>query len=751
MYRKLAWFSLVVFSAIPSASVAQERAGGPMKAGVHAAAAQNAARKPRPRIGVALEGGGALGLAHIGVLQWFEENHIPVDYVAGTSMGSLVGGLYATGQSPAEMQQLVTGIDWPFIIGGWTPYQDLSFRRKEDDRAFPNDLALGLRGGRLTIPSGLNAGQQISLIIDRETLPYSAVKSFDDLPIPFRCVSTELVSGKPHVFKTGPVGEAMRSSMSLPGVFAPVRDGDRLYVDGALVDNLPSDLVRQMGPDIVIAVHLQVSPVTADEITSAFGVLGRSVSVGIANTELRGMEAADIVVKVDVQKFSSLDYGKAAPLIQQGLQAAQEKATVLAPYALDDAAWAEYMAGRNSRKKAAAGVPQFVKVRGAAPDATRKLEKFLRPLAGKPIEAESLDTYLTRLTGFGVYDSTAYALTQDENGQLGLVVTVHEKTHAPPILNVGFQIDGAQPDNVTYTMGGRITFMDIVGYRSEWRTDFSFGNTYALSSELYKRFNDHTKFFISPYFEASNAGTKIYSHNDPEAVYRLESAQVGLDVGYSFSRFTEVQAGYEVGYEKARLQLGTPQFASISGRDGAARFRFLTDHTDDPVIPRRGFLGRLDFHWFDTSPLAPNAFPVANLKTEFFVPVSKPGSLFLFAQGGSTFGYQQTGIPQFFLGGTQGLLAYGLNEFRGDQYYLFRAGYLHRLFYLPPFVGKAVYAVAMGEAGKMYMPTQTQPSRQPTDGAAGVILQTAIGPLFLGGAVGDTGHAKWFFSLGRIF
>ena len=268
--------------------------------------AQNGPAAPkRLTIGVALEGGGALGLAHIGVLRWFEQHHIPIDYLAGNSMGGLVGGMYATGKSPDELERLVKGMDWPFLLGGETPYQELSFRRKEDARAVQNDLVMGFKHG-MTLPSGLSAGHQISLVFDRETLAYSSVKSFDDLPIPFRCVSTELISGKPHVFDNGPIGLAMRSTMSLPGIFSPVHEGDRMYVDGALVDNLPTDLVRQMGPDVVIAIHLQVSPATADEIQSLFSVLGRSITVGsTANTELRGMELADIVVKVDVQKFTS--------------------------------------------------------------------------------------------------------------------------------------------------------------------------------------------------------------------------------------------------------------------------------------------------------------------------------------------------------------------------------------------------------------------------------------------------------------
>jgi len=701
----------------------------------------------RLTIGVALEGGGALGLAHIGVLRWFEQHRIPIDYLSGNSMGALVGGMYATGKSPDELEVLVKHIDWPLVIGGETPYQDLSFRRKEDARAIQNDLEVGFKH-RMTLPSGLSSGHQISLIIDRETLAYSTVKSFDDLPIPFRCVSTELISERAHVFSTGPIGFAMRSSMSLPGIFAPMRDGDRIYVDGALVDNLPTDLVREMGPDVVIAIHLQVAPATANEIQSMFSVLGQSITVGTANTELRGMEAADIVVKVDVRKFTSLEFDKAEALIQQGMEAAEEKSKILLPYALDQSAWNEYVAKRDARKRGAVGIPQFVKVEGTTPDAEQKIQKFLQPFVGKPIDTPKLDAYLTRLTGVGRFDTASYGLTQNA-GEVGLLITVHEKNYAPPVLQPALAVNGTEPDNVTFTMGGRLTFLDIAGYGSELRTDFSFGNTYGISTEFYKRFSQTSRWFFAPRVGASDSAQWIFSHTNPQADYRIRQAEFGTDLGYAVSRFSEVRAGYEIGYLNANLKLGAPLFQSVKGQVGASRFRFVTEHRDDPIIPREGYFGELIFHWVDTSPGAPSAFPNLELKAEFFKPVSPASSVFVMAQGGSTIGYDNTGIPQYFLGGTAGLFAYGQNEVRGDQYYLFRAGYLHRLFTLPPFIGSGVYAATLYEVGKMFNAPGV--SKLPNDGAAGVIMRTALGPLFLGGSVGDAGHATWFFALGRVF
>ena len=703
--------------------------------------------KPRLKIGVALEGGGALGLAHIGVLQWFEDHHIPIDYLAGTSMGGLVGGLYATGRNPQQLREVVEAQNWDVILGGGIPYQDLSFRRKEDQVAFPNSILLGLRQG-LVLPGGLNAGQQISLLIDRETLAYSGVQSFDDLPIPFRCVATDLVTGKQAVFKDGSLSRAMRATMAIPGLFSPIRDGEHVYVDGGLVGNLPTDVVRDMGADIVIGVHLQTSPSEAGKIQSLFSILGRSIDVVVAGNEIRGLAGADLVVRVDLQDFSSLEYTKSKEIIGRGTEAAAQKSRLLETYALDDVAWAQYTERRKAHQKSDIPVPQFVKVQGTSPVAEENIGRFLRSQAGKPIDTNQLEGLLTRLTGVGRYDTAGYQIAQ-QNGQDGLLVTMHEKVYAPPTLQLGFEVDGSESSDVDFTLATRLTFLDVAGYRSEWRTDFIFGNTYGVESELYRPFSPASKWFFSPRAGASSSAFKIYRKSDPLAEYRLNGARIGGDIGYGFSRFSEVRFGYEVGTLDARLRLGTPEFSSLSGRTGASRFRWLYDHTDDPVIPRSGVNAESNFRWYDTSPGQTNSFPVADARIGYFKPITRPASLFVVGEGGTTFGSSSNGYPQFFLGGSNRLSAYGTNELFGDQFYFFRAGYLHNLLTLPPLAGKKVYAIAAYEFGKMY--GFPDASRFPNDFALGVLAETAVGPLVFGGSIGDSGHRKWFFQLGRVF
>jgi NTE family protein len=706
-----------------------------------------AATKKRLRIGVALEGGGALGLAHIGVLQWFEDHHIPIDYVAGTSMGGLVGGLYASGKSPAELKAIVEKQDWDTIIGGQTSYQDLSFRHKEDQRALPNRVEFGLRKG-LSLPSGLNSGQGVSLLIDRETLAYTHNGSFDDFPIPFRCVATNLVTGKTVVFDHGSIAQAMRSTMSIPGVFAPVRDGDNVYVDGGLLGNLPTDVVRKMGADVVIAIHLEIAPTDASKLQSLFSVLGRSVEVVIHQNELRGLADADLVVNVDLKAFDSLDYNQAGTIIDRGSQAAADKSNILAPYALDGAAWSAYLNHRKERLKTDVPVPQFVEVRGTDPRASQELVRFLQPLKGKPIDLPAMEDMFNQLTGIGKFDSVDYWLAE-KDGQTGLIVSVHEKGYAPPTLQLGFEADGSESKAVTFTQAGRLTFLNVAGYRSEWRTDFAFGNTYSISSELYRPFNSLSKWFFAPHVGASNTGFKFFKVNDPVALYRFHQENAGIDVGYGFDRFTELRVGYQIGNSDAHLNLGTAEFVSSSGRMGDTHIRFRTDHTDDPIVPRQGYNAEATFHWYDAYPGAVDPLPAMEARLEGFKPFGSKGSVFASADGGTTFGVRNIGIPLFFLGAPLRLSAYGTNELFGEQYYLFRAGYLHELLTLPPFVGKKVYIVSSYEFAKMYK--FSPETKFPTDVEAGVVAETALGPLFIGGSVGDSGHQKWFFQLGRVF
>jgi NTE family protein len=709
----------------------------------------------RAKIGLALEGGGALGLAHVGVLQWFEAHHIPVDYVAGTSMGGLVGGLYATGLSPTEMAKFVEDINWNGALSNVTPYRALSFRRKEDRRLYPSRLEFGLKDG-VTFPSGFNSGHQVGLILDRIALPYSELETFNDLPTPFRCVATDLVTGKPKVFASGSLSEALRSTMSLPGIFSPVREDGQLYVDGGVLENLPVDVVRKMGADIVIAVHLEVKPFDPKSSLSAFGVLGQTVSVVIAANELASMQRADVLVPVHSEGYTSLDYQATGALIRLGYQGAEERGKLLERFSLSDAEWKQYLEEREAKRRPAP-IPQFVEVEGPPPVIAQGIAKGLQGDVGKPVDYKSLDRQMTDVTGLGRFSRSGFQLVQ-RDGKEGLLIRAEEKDYAPPLVNPVFLIDGSDYNNVRFSLGARITLFDVGGFGSEWRNDIIAGSLYGIQSEYYHPLRWKSHLFVAPRGFATSQPLDVYSNDSRVAEYRERQEGGGLDAGVAIDRFSELRFGYQIEHLSVSREIGTPDFSSGSGRQSFSRLQFVEDHLDNPIVPHQGYYAKYGFRYYDANLDATENFPWTQLQTQFFQRVSKPGSVFLLASGGSTFDFSHTGtVPLFSLGGPTRLAAYGPNELLTNQYFLFQPGYLHRMKELSPILGGTVHLFGMYEVGKAYRalnplsPTSDLPTRFSWDFNGGVILNTFLGPIVFGGSAGDHGHGKFYFQLGQFF
>jgi len=705
----------------------------------------------RPSVGLVLQGGGALGLAHIGVITWLEEHHIPVNYVAGTSMGGLVGGVYATGRTAAEVRALVSQINWDQVMAGQTPFNDLSFRRKQDARDYPNSLEFGIRKG-VQFPEGFNSGQQVSLILDQVALPYSEIKSFDDLPIPFACVATDLVSGKPKVFRSGSLSLALRSTMSLPGIFTPVRAADGIYADGGLLENIPVEVATQMGADLTLAIHLDEAPLAPDSNLSSFAVLGRSISVMISANELRSMQKADILVSIPLQKYNSLEFDKADEIIKAGYDAAAAKAKVLSTLAVDDAAWSEYLEQRQARRRTNP-IPKFVAVQGVNGNLSRRVQEQFDDVVGKPIDFDELSQAIMHLKGIGRFSTLNYEFVEKDNQQ-GLLVRTQENAYGPPIVRPLIVVDGASLSNVTFNLGARVTWLDIGGFRSEWRNDIILFSEYGFRSEYYHPFTPLTHWFAAPRLVLDDNPFYLYEDNKLLSVYRQHNFAGGADVGYQFGTTGELRVGYEGGWQKFLPEIGNrSELPTFAGGYGDTRVQYQLDRRDDAVIPRQGQDATFDFRWYNASPIAPNPYPALEATSQNFFRISQPASVFLNGSGGTTFNYA-TGFPQFSLGGSQRLVAYGTNELLMNEYFLFQAGYLRQMARLPPLLGAGVYFLGVYEAAQVYGQPSTMINKAsgfPTDAAAGLVVNTIFGPVEAAYAYGDTGHHKFFFRIGRLF
>jgi NTE family protein len=702
----------------------------------------------RPKIGVAFEGGGALGLAHIGVLQWLEEHKIPVDYIAGTSMGGVVGGLYSTGMRPAEIHELMSKIDWRQTLSGQVPFNSLSYRRKEDRRTFQNNLEFGLRRG-FSLPSGLTSDKDITFFLDRETLPYSEVKSFDDLPIPFRSVATDLITGRAFVLKDGPLGDALRATMSLPFLFPPVQRGGSLYADGGFLNNLPVDVVKQMGAEIVIAVYLRTSPFQPQNNQSMLTILNRSINVMIAANELHSLETADLVISVDLQGYTSSDFTAGEQIIPRGYDGAAQKSFLLARLGVDEPGWQDYLAARESRRIRSVATPEFVQVAGVDRPKALDIEKTLANNVGKPVDTNRLERDINLVSGLGRFYGFSYGMTE-KGGRQGLLLRGNEKEYAPPLLNFGLLLDGSDIDNVRFTMSARITALDVGGFRSEWRTDLSAGSTWGVSTEYYKPLSSTSNWFVAARASGISGPFDLYDHATHLAEYARRQIGGGLDFGYAVDRSSEIRFGYDASYLEASLSVGDPSVLPTPfGRVGTTSIRYNLDRLDSPVIPRSGQILSWQAQWNDASPGANGGFPLSEMYFGVIHPIDQRGSIFVQGFGGSTFGFHDTGIPQFFLGGHGRLSAYGTNELRTNQYWLARAGYEHELFRLPLVLGNKVYATGAYEFANPYGAPGA--SRIPTDASIGIVMDTFLGPLSVGGSYGDSGHHKVYFLLGRFF
>ena len=667
--------------------------------------------------------------------------------IAGTSMGGLIGGFYALGMSPEEMEDFVGTLDWNELIGGQVPFKLLSMRRKEDRLAYPNRLNLGLRDG-IQLPSGLNSGHGIGLILDRVTLPYYDLRSFDALPIPFRCVAVDLVSGKQKVFSEGSLRDALRATMSIPGVFSPVHQDEQIYIDGGILNNLPVGLAKDFGVDAVIAVNLNVGPFNPEKADSFLGVLDRSIDVVIDDNEERSMEMADLVVPVDIQGYSTLDFDFAAEIIRRGYESAAAMSKELIQYALPEEAWNQYLNRRKSLRKVEVPVPQYVEVVGTRADLASLVRRDLEPLAGRPLDPEDLEERLNLIWGQGRFASISYSFVVRQ-GRAGLLISPVEMTHSPPTLNLGVNVDGSDIGMIRFGLGARLTFFDLWGTRSEWRLGAAFGTQNSVGTEFYRPITRYSKWFVAPRVSAENSILDIYESGSRTADYRAYRIGFGIQGGYQFNQTTDVRLAQDLAWYEADLRTGTPQIEEYKHKAGVTSLQFRYMGQDDAIIPRKGIGLEAKGEWFSSQPYQSSGFPRAEMKISYFQPVSRSGSLVFQGSGGTAFGRENLGLLSFSLGGIMRLGSFGRNELIGNRYYLATAGYLHEVASLPPLVGGEIYAASWYQIGRVY--SNSELPQYPMDISGGLFIKTLIGPVLLGGSYGSGGHRKLYAGIGAIF
>jgi len=705
----------------------------------------------RPVIGLALSGGGALGLTEIGVIKWMEENHIPVDRIAGTSMGSIIGSMYATGMTPAEIQKFAEKIDWDQAFLPEPGYTELSYRRKQDRRDFLVAAPLGLKHG-LRGRNGLNSGQATGLLLDRIAFPASGMTSFDDLPIPFRCVATDMQSGEAVVLHDGFLADAVRASMAIPGVFTPVELNGRVLADGGMVQNIPVETVRDMGADAVIAIELHYPLGDVGQLGTLVGVLSRAIDVMITQNEHHSLALAKAKVRVDMKGFAITDYKRVDELVQLGYQSAASQSAGLLPYAITDPAeWQRYLDDRGARKHPPVTRVDKVMVTGADPDTDHRIQQQLEKHLNGSLDLTKLETQLTRIAGQGQFDRLGYeGFTQ--NGVPALRVTAHEKTYGPPFIDLAVNVEGSGVAAFDFSAGTRVTFMDLFHHGGEWRSDLLFGSSNLAATEYHQPLGQ-SRFFVAPYIFASKRARNSFNDLTRIAVFGDERAGGGFDIGFNSGRLSEFRLGYELFEGKLAPLIGAAGLPIVHGSTGEIRARFVWDGQDSPSVPSRGTRIVATATRVLQSPDLAHPIGQVDLQMSSFVPLGDKTSLFIDASGGTTFHGSAGPFQVFSLGGPFRLGAYLPDEFLGNHYVYASLGFRRDLYRMPQLVGKKIYWGGWYESGSAFG-TQLN-SRGPVVVRGtfnlGVIADTIVGPIALAGSVSPTGQSRVNFSIGRLF
>ncbi len=714
---------------------------GPARAGAQGEAS-------RPRVGLALSGGSARGIAHVGVLQWLEEHQIPVDAIAGTSSGALIGGAYATGMSSAEIQEMLRNTDWDLILRPDIPYALKSQRRKEDDRSYPVKLDAGLRRG-FRLQSGLNPGHRIGLLLSRIAFPYSTVSNFDDLPIPFRCVATDLEKGEVEVFDHGSLGPAIRASMALPGTFDPVRLGDQLLADGGILDNTPVDVALNMGVDVVIAVS--VAQVESGPPTESInGVANRAISIMMRDNEKRRLQLANVVIEPDLTGLSASDFRKSAELTQRGHTAAEAHKAALLRYALDDTAWAAHREALRKRLHPRTGPVSFVEVKGVSAAAAAQIATRIEADLAHAQDPTTIESHLDWLIGLGRYASAMYSRT-DRAGVSGLRIEVRDKSYAPPLVRFSLDLDNESKE-VNLSLGARITFMDLTGPGSELRVDTSLGAKLRFKTELLQPLGGRGPLrrgaFVAPGAWYERTSESFYGDDgELRAIYSRQRLGAGLDLGWTIGRTAQIRVGPEIDFVRNVTRVGD-ELPRSTGREMGAHFKFEHDGQDRAYFPTRGTRFASAITWITTSPYASEAFGRA--EGALFVARSTRGhQVFTFhASGGVGLGPAPPLLYRFSLGGPFRLGAFPPNSLRGSSFFLGRAGYRRPLKRLPQILGDRLYLLTMIESGSAF--DEAADARVKVSFTAGLAADTFFGPLFVGGSVGNGGTVRGYFIVGSL-
>ena len=701
----------------------------------------------RPRIGLVLAGGGAKGGAHVGVLKVLEELHVPIDCIAGTSMGALVGGGYASGLPAADIERFVRAVKWKAVVGGVgrRELEPTEQRRYADDASAIGELAVD--NGGIVLPAGLiNSGNIEDLL--RGYVAHARLEpNFNLLPIPFRAVATDMVKGQMVVIDHGDLATAMRASMAIPGAFAPVVSDPYILSDGFVVRNIPVDVARQTCADVVIVVKLVSPPAKPEDLRSAPQLLSRTMDVMVnanEDAQLNTLTDKDVRIDVPMGDIGAGDFERTAETIPLGEAAARAVASKLAAYSVSAQ---DYMAWRNSvttREQLDMRIAS-VRFEGLKHVNGEYLRSVTQVRAGEVVDTKRISEDALRMGALEDLDSVEYRFLGDPKHP-DLVWVPKEIASGRDFIrpSIGLYADGG--GDVTLVMGVQYVRRWLNSLGGQWRNNLEVGYESGITTSLYQPLNVAQTYFVEPELLLQRSLQVLYNDGNRVANYQFVDLGGEFDLGAALAHNGQIRLGYWNQKHRSIVSTGIKLLPEFDLRDAGLMATLIYDTRNEPNFATRGLATEVDYRRSDSSMGADRDWEIIEAALNKAVPVGK-NLMWATIAGGSDLGSKLPPDRAFTLGGTS-FPGYQINELRMRRYWTATGSFLWRLVDVMSIRNRALYGGFALQAGRVYQRVDRVPDGTLYGGSIYVGGQTPIGALILGTGVATNSWSVWL-SLGR--
>lgn len=707
----------------------------------------------RPKTCLVLGGGGARGAAHIGVLKVLEREHIPIDCIAGTSMGAIVGGFYAAGYSADQIAEILEHVDWKDMFRDDPPRADLPIRRKQDELRFLGGIELGFRNGKIALPRGVIQGQKLQLFLRRLLLSTQYTADFDDLPISFRSVATDIGSGQRVVFADGDLAMAIRASMSVPAAFAPIRYRGRLMVDGGIADNVPIDVARAMGAQRLIVVNVSEPLASENQLNSPFSIANQMLIALMkrqTDEQLKTLGPNDILLTPQLGDLSSADFDQASRAVAIGQATANAAVARLRRDSVDADAYAKFSA-RHRVPGFDAPLIAFLDVLHNRSRTSEYVEQRLSGLVGKRFDADKLEHDIALAYGEGSYERISYEL-EKRDGETGLQVLPVDKGWGPNFLRFGLRLSDNFAGRNSYQLFTEANFTGLNSLGGESRNRIQLGQVTELYSEFLQPFGSQGRYYLAPQLQYKafdfplNAGESI-----DYAEYRRTRGLGAIELGWTPSPDWQLSSALEYGRDAAHLRIGSPAFPNFSSNFGGIVLHAIYDDLDSSGFPTHGTRVDASQEFLLTQLGSTDAARITRIRWNTALSSGQNHFLFGADANSSTGSGRDIQIAAYSpLGGLTNLSGYTDNQLFATQTALLRGVYYRRLTNVQNLFSVPVYLGASLEAGGAW-DTRREIGRDPIyAGSLFLGVDTFLGPIFLGYGYAQGGHNALYLTFGSL-